>query len=320
MKVLIFGPGGAGKTSLMRTTCMGYSFVKVTNLQPTKGISRENFIFRGLLEITVWDAGGQQRYMERYFTEKQKPLVFSDVHVAIFMVDATVLEARVREIFEDFLKALKEFSNELKQVYVLINKIDLDESREDEVFDLLTKDLPTELHALCAFTPVSVKEGTAQQRLIEILDLYLKSSTEERQKQGRIRASLDKLKIDTVSDILLFNRPDGLIISSTLGTVLETEPLKFLTFELGTIESNVYSIFSAVYEMQERKMSALNLASVIYESKDSWVVLREITDTATIMVISKHKQPQTLPAILDALSDENDHVKKLQRDLEWANI
>ncbi len=299
---------------------MGYSFVKVTNLQPTKGISRENFIFRGLLEITIWDAGGQERYMERYFTDKQKPLIFSDVHVAVFMVDATTVEDRVREIFNDFLGALQEYSTDLKQIYVLINKIDLDDSREDDVFELLTKNLPTELHTKCAFTPVSVKEGTAQQRLIEILDLYLQSSTEERQKQGRIRASLDQIKIDTVSDVILFNRPDGLVISSTLGQALETEPLKFLTFELGTIESNVYTIFSSVYELEDRPVSSLDLSAVIYESKDSWVVLKEITDSATIMVISKHKKAQTLPAILEALAPENDHVKKLQRDLEWANI
>ncbi len=86
MKTIIFGPAAAGKTSLMKTTCLGYSFVKVANLKPTKGISRENFIFRGLLELNVWDAGGQSRYLEKYFSDSQKPIVFGDIDIKLFPI------------------------------------------------------------------------------------------------------------------------------------------------------------------------------------------------------------------------------------------
>ena len=48
MKILLFGPQNAGKTSLMQTTCYGYDFMKVLNLKPTKGISK---IFRLIKEI-----------------------------------------------------------------------------------------------------------------------------------------------------------------------------------------------------------------------------------------------------------------------------
>jgi len=119
-----------GKTSLMRTTCLGYSFVKVANLKPTKGISRENFIFRGLLDLSVWDAGGQERYLEKYFSDSQKPIVFSDVDVAIFMVDATPasLDVKIRSLFDDFLEALTQYSPELKKIFILINKVDIENS------------------------------------------------------------------------------------------------------------------------------------------------------------------------------------------------
>ena len=62
--------------------------MKVANIKPTKGISRENFIFRGIMELTVWDAGGQERYLERYFSESQRELIFSEVTTAVFMVDS----------------------------------------------------------------------------------------------------------------------------------------------------------------------------------------------------------------------------------------
>jgi hypothetical protein len=55
--------------------------MKVLNLKPTKGVSRENFIFRGIMELSIWDLGGQQLYMDRYFSEKQRELVFSEVLV-----------------------------------------------------------------------------------------------------------------------------------------------------------------------------------------------------------------------------------------------
>ena len=110
MKILLFGPAGAGKTSLMRTTCLGYNFMKVLNLKPTKGVSRENFIFRGIMELNVWDLGGQERYMERYFSESQRELIFSEATTAVFMVDSSAIDHEVRDIFDKFLKYVFEFS------------------------------------------------------------------------------------------------------------------------------------------------------------------------------------------------------------------
>ena len=145
MKILLFGPAGAGKTSLMRTTCLGYNFMKVLNLKPTKGVSRENFIFRGIMELNVWDLGGQERYMERYFSESQRELIFSEATTAVFMVDSASIEDEVRDIFDKFMKYLLEFSPNISMVYVLLNKIDLQDSKEDEYFKVLTKELSEDL-------------------------------------------------------------------------------------------------------------------------------------------------------------------------------
>ena len=130
---MLFGPQNAGKTSLMRTTCLGYNFMKVLNLKPTKGISRENFIFRGIMELNVWDAGGQEHYMERYFSETQRELIFSEVTTAIFMAESTVIEDRVKEIFEKFSKYLFEFSPHTEMIYVLLNKIESLKKQYDEI-------------------------------------------------------------------------------------------------------------------------------------------------------------------------------------------
>ena len=305
MKILLFGPAGAGKTSLMRTTCLGYNFMKVLNLKPTKGVSRENFIFRGIMELNVWDLGGQERYIERYFSESQRELIFSEATTAVFMVDSAAIDPEVRDIFDKFLTYLFEFSPKTDMVYVLLNKIDLKESKEDEFYEILTKDLNDGLLSKLSFTPVSVKEGSAQHRLIEILDYEIQKNTLSMQRLGKIRHLLDELKINTLSEYLLFNQPDGLLISSTFGK-FESKPLKFMKFEIGTLDSNIYTIYHQIMELQKNaSLSPLSLSTVVYESDSCWILVKEVTNGAVLMAVTKSKQPEMFTGVMNALTGES---------------
>jgi len=304
MKILLFGPAGAGKTSLMRTTCLGYNFMKVLNLKPTKGVSRENFIFRGIMELNVWDLGGQERYMERYFSESQRELIFSEASTAVFMVDSASLDYEVRDIFNKFLKYLIEFSPNISMVYVLLNKIDLQESKEDKYYDILTEEVSEELMKKVSFTPVSVKEGSAQHRLIEILDFEIQKNTLSMQRLGKIRHILDELKVNTLSEYLLFNQPDGLLISSTFGK-FESKPLQFMKFEIGTLDSNIYSIFQQIMELQNfTNLSPLSLSSVVYESESCWILIKEVSNGAVLMAVTRNKDQSVFSGVLSALNGE----------------
>jgi len=305
MKILLFGPAGAGKTSLMRTTCLGYNFMKVLNLKPTKGVSRENFIFRGIMELNVWDLGGQERYMERYFSESQRELIFSEATTAVFMVDSISMDDDVRDVFDNFLKYLLEFSPEITMVYVLLNKIDLQESKEDEYYEILTNELDEELMEKLSFTPVSVKEGSAQHRLIEILDYEIQKNTLSMQRLGKIRRLLDELKVNTLSEYLLFNQPDGLLISSTFGK-FESKPLQFMKFEIGTLDSNIYSIYQKIMELQNiSNLSPLSLSTMVYESESCWILIKEVSNGAVLMVVTKNKDQSVFSGAMNALNGES---------------
>ena len=278
--------------------------MKVLNLKPTKGVSRENFIFRGIMELSIWDLGGQELYMERYFSEKKRELVFSDVTAAVFMVDSAAEEPKLKDTFGKFLKYLFEFSPEVGKVYVLLNKIDLQESKEDDIYKLLIKDLTDDLKSKIAFTPVSVKEGSAQHRMIEILDYEIQKNTLSLQRLGKIRHLLDELKINTLSEYLLFNQPDGLLITSTFGK-FESKPLQFMKFEIGTLDSNIYNIYQQIMELQNiSNLSPLKLSTVVYESEDCWIIVKEVINGAVLMAVTRGKRPEIFSGVLGALNGE----------------
>jgi len=317
MKILIFGPQNAGKTSLMRTTCLGYNFMKVINLKPTKGVSRENFIFRGIMELNIWDAGGQERYMERYFSESQRELIFSEITTAIFMVDTAAQDSNVREIFDKFYGYVFEFSPHVDKIYCLLNKIDLEESREDDYYEILTKDMDEEIKNKIVFTPVSVKEGSAQHRLIEILDYEIQKNTLAMQRLGKIRHLLNELKAESLSEYLLFNQPDGLLMASTFGKV-DIKPLKFIKFEMGTLESNLYEIYSKIMLLLKTNPSPITLTTIVYESEDNYVLIKELEDAGYIMAVTKNKKPEVFTGVMQALS--GDELSNLEDYLRTSPI
>lgn len=298
----------------MRRACLGYAFTKVSDLKPTKGISRENFIFRGLLEITIWDSGGQETYLEKYFTD-QKDAVFSEVEIPIFMVDSIVTDSRVKEIFDAFLEALLEFSPQTLNIYVFLNKIDLEESQEDEVYSILTKGLDKTILEKCKFTPVSVKTGSAQHRLIEILDTHIQKSQLETHRLNEIRTTLEKLKSRLHYELFLFNLPDGLVISSTLGE-FEVEPLKYMKLELGSLESNVHSVFSEILKMRSGKMVPIDLSLLVYESPTHLVLVKDFMETAVLVFFSDAKNYASISEILKLFTSNNEDLEYLRKLLK----
>jgi len=286
--------------------------MKVLNLKPTKGVSRENFIFRGIMELSIWDLGGQQLYMDRYFSEKQRELVFSEVMTAVFMVDSVADEPRLREIFDNFMKYIFEFSPGVETVYVLLNKIDLQESKEDDIYELLIKDLTDDLKSKVAFTPVSVKEGSAQHRLIEILDFKIQQNTLALQRLGKIRHMIDQMKLTTLSEYFLFNQPDGLLIASTLGK-FEHKPLQFLRFEIGSLDSNIYQIYTKIMNLSNSAISPLELSTIIYESDNNYILVKEISNGSVLMIVTKNKSEETFNTVINSLNSED--FKKLKKFL-----
>ena len=315
MKTLIFGPSNAGKTSLMRTVSQGYSFVRVIDLPPTRGISRENYLFRGLLEITIWDAGGQEKYMDRYFSEGQKEAIFSDVEIPVFMIDSTAMEQRHIEFFKQFLHNILEFSPNIHAIYVFFNKVDLPLAQPELILHEFRSVLTPRAKEICKFASVSVKDGTAQAKLIEILDNTLQNSVKELEKIAKIRNFLELMKAQTGCEFIVFNRPDGLIVTSTFGEI-KTEPFNFLSMDIGSLESNIDLIFSKMMNKLGKSINPLHLSSMIYETQENYLVLREIGDFAMLMVISQKKSIEVIGKIFNQIDSSKPTMNEMNKFLK----
>jgi len=80
--------------------------------------------FLGNLVLNLWDCGGQDAFTENYLTS-QKPYVFSDVGVLIYVFDIESREVdRDLATYTAVIKALEEFSPKAC-VFCLIHKMDL---------------------------------------------------------------------------------------------------------------------------------------------------------------------------------------------------
>ena len=312
MKTLVFGNAAVGKTSLLKATCEGYTFLQLINIPPTRGVSRENYLFRGLLEINAWDSGGQDKYLKRYFSENQRHNLFSEVEIPIFMEDCSELHPEQAKLFKQFVESIVELSPHTKHIYVLMNKIDLEGADPDKLFELLHIEIDPKYHHLLEFTPVSVKNGTAQHRLIEILDNALENSVLELQKRRNIRELLEILKTELKSELILINRPDGLVTTSTLGQIA-ADPFKYIPLDIALMESNIDSIFSSIQQvMDQGKKEHMYLDSYIFTTNSKYVILKEVGDFGMLVIISPDKNADIFAKLFGTESSITNKLEKLE--------
>lgn len=312
MKTLVFGNAAVGKTSLLKATCEGYTFLQLINIPPTRGISRENYLFRGLLEINAWDSGGQDKYLKRYFSDNQRHNLFSEVEIPIYMEDCSELHPEQAKLFKQFVEAIVELSPQTKQIFVLMNKTDIEGADPDKLFELLRLEIDPKYLHLIEFTPVSVKHGTAQHRLIEILDNALENSVIELQKRKNIRGLLESLKKDINCELILLNRPDGLVTTSTLGQI-PADPLKYIPLDVALMESNIDSIFESIQQaIHQSKQERMYLDSYIFTTETRFIIIKEISDFGMLIIISPDKNTTLFPTLFGASRVFSDKLKELE--------
>lgn len=128
------GRSGSGKTSMRSIIFANYIPRDTSGLAATIDVEASHVRFLGNLALNIWDCGGQEAFMENYFTS-QRDHIFRNVGVLIYVFD---VESRFPETdmryFRSCIEAIQQHSEDAK-IFCLIHKMDLlTEDQAEKVF------------------------------------------------------------------------------------------------------------------------------------------------------------------------------------------
>uniref|UniRef100_A0A9J8BUG5 Ras-related GTP-binding protein n=1 Tax=Cyprinus carpio carpio TaxID=630221 RepID=A0A9J8BUG5_CYPCA len=115
-KVLLMGKSGSGKTSMRSIIFANYIARDTRRLGATIDVEHSHVRFLGNLVLNLWDCGGQDTFMENYFTS-QRDNIFRNVEVLIYVFDIFCLVHKMDLVQEDQRDLIfKEREEDLKRL------------------------------------------------------------------------------------------------------------------------------------------------------------------------------------------------------------
>eukprot|EP01114_Cavostelium_apophysatum_P020402 TRINITY_DN6824_c0_g1_i1.p1 TRINITY_DN6824_c0_g1~~TRINITY_DN6824_c0_g1_i1.p1 ORF type:complete len:307 (+),score=83.73 TRINITY_DN6824_c0_g1_i1:65-985(+) len=133
-KVLLMGKSGSGKTSMRSIIFANYIARDTMRLGATIDVEHSHVRFLGNLVLNLWDCGGQEAFMENYFSS-QRDHIFRNVEVLIYIFDIESRELQKdMAYYRSCIEAIQQNSRDSK-VFCLIHKMDLiPEDQREQVF------------------------------------------------------------------------------------------------------------------------------------------------------------------------------------------
>lgn len=145
-KLLLLGPGGAGKTCMRSVIFENYFPRDALRLGITLSMDHNRVHILRNLFLNLIDCGGQPEYVQEYLS-KQREYIFRNVAVMLFAFDVTSFmgnpedseipnannwtRKQMLNYFRDIMKKMKKYSPDA-HLFVLLHKIDLLSVEEQE--------------------------------------------------------------------------------------------------------------------------------------------------------------------------------------------
>ncbi|ELW63909.1 Ras-related GTP-binding protein B [Tupaia chinensis] len=122
--VLLMGKSGSGKTSMRAIIFANYIARDTRHCAATTDVEHSHVQFLGNLILNLWDCGGQDTFMENYFTS-QWDNIFQNVEVLIYVFDVESRELeKDMHYYQSRLEAILQNSPDAK-IFRLVLKMDL---------------------------------------------------------------------------------------------------------------------------------------------------------------------------------------------------
>jgi len=128
------GKSGSGKTSIRSIIFANYIARDTMRLGATIDVEHSHVRFLGNLVLNLWDCGGQEAFMENYFSS-QRYHIFRNVEVLIYIFDVESKELQKdMAYYKSCVEAIQQNSKDAK-IFCLVHKMDLiPEDQREQVF------------------------------------------------------------------------------------------------------------------------------------------------------------------------------------------
>lgn len=274
------GRSGSGKSSMRSIIFSNYSAFDTRRLGATIDVEHSHLRFLGNMTLNLWDCGGQDVFMENYFSQ-QKDHIFQMVQVLIHVFDVESQEViKDIEIFTKALKQLKKYSPDAK-IFVLLHKMDLvQRDKRQELFQIMMSKLQETSSAygfpsLVGF-PTSIWDESLYKAWSQIICSLIPN-------MATYQSNLKKLKsLMDAREIILFEKTTFLVICSS--NTMSGELLDPKRFEK---ISNIMKNFKQSSMKLKSSFKTLVLNNTIYVSELS-------SNMMCFIVLKRSDDPQNL--------------------------
>lgn len=210
-KVLLMGKSGSGKTSMRSIIFANYIAKDTGRLGATIDVEQSYVRFLGNLVLNLWDCGGQEAFMEYYFTA-QRDNIFRNVEVLIYVFDVESREIdKDIHYYQSCLESMASHSPKAK-IFCLIHKMDLiPETQREAIYKKRVEELETYSKPLtfhCFQT--SIWDETLYKAWSQIVHELIPNAVQ-------LEKSLkDFADVIEANEILLFEKTTFLVVSHCL--------------------------------------------------------------------------------------------------------
>lgn len=207
-KVLLMGKSGSGKTSMRSIIFANYIARDTRRLGATIDVEHSHVGLLGNLHLNLWDCGGQEAFMENYFSA-QRDNIFRNVEVLIYVFDVESREPDMDlRCYQTCLDAIMKLSSKAK-VFCLIHKMDLVAGDQRElIFNAKAQQLEKHSKPLsCNCFSTSIWDETLYRAWSSIVHMLIPNVVEIE------RGLANFAEINGANEVLLFERNTFLVIA-----------------------------------------------------------------------------------------------------------
>lgn len=291
-KLLLMGRSGSGKSSMRSIIFSNYSAFDTRRLGATIDVEHSHLRFLGNMTLNLWDCGGQDVFMDNYFTN-QKDHIFKMVQVLIHVFDVESKSIKKdMEIFVKSLTNLQKFSPDAK-IFILLHKMDLVQiDKREELFMMMMEKLQNISNPfqfkLIGF-PTSIWDESLYKAWSQIVCSLIPNMNLFNNNLIKFNNILD------AEEVILFEKTTFLVISSTTSIKQQQQQLLRDGNETSndTLDPKRFEKISNIIKTYKQSISKLrtNFHNLIIRgSNGTHFYIDILTDNLFIMIVLKDKQ------------------------------